>query len=73
MEECEFIIKCPFFNGGISMPEEKAEETKTKYCKSNSLHCARYMVANAISKETVPGDLLPYEKDRAYMIIIENS
>jgi len=73
MEECEFISKCPFFNDGMNLAEEKAEETKTLYCRTNNLHCARYMVANAVSKEVVPADLLPFEKDRAYLIIAENS
>jgi len=73
MEECEFITKCPFFKGDLSLAEEKVEETKKLYCSQNSLHCARYMVANALGKETVPGDLLPFEKNRAYMIIAENT
>lgn len=67
MGECESIGSCPFFNG------VNDEDMKDKYCKKNNLNCARYMVSGALGKEFVPADLNPDEKQRAYMIIAENS
>ena len=71
MGECEFIGKCPFFNGHLAGDEERIEEMKEKYCRNNNLNCARYMVANALGKEKMPPDLFPNEKDRAYQRIAE--
>ena len=73
MEECEIIGICSFFNGESGLSEEKTEESKNLYCRQNSLHCARFMVSNAVGNENVPDDLLPADKNRAYMLIVENS
>ncbi|MBN2628051.1 MAG: hypothetical protein JXA95_15390 [Spirochaetales bacterium] len=67
MADCENLGGCPFFNG------ENDEEMKTKYCKNNNLNCARYMVSNSCGKDKVPADLAPNEKEKAYLIIVENS
>ena len=56
MGGCEFIGKCPFFNGHLA---------------GHNLKCARYMVANALRKEKMPPDLLPDQKERAYLCIAE--
>ena len=72
MGECEFIAKCPFFNGQLAGDPEKIEEMKTKYCRNNNLNCARYMVANALGKEKMPPDLYPNQKERAYLCIAED-
>ncbi len=72
MAECEFLEKCPFFNDKL---EKKAEagELKEKYCSTNNLHCARYMVSTSVGPDYVEKDLMPDEKMRAYGIIAENS
>jgi hypothetical protein len=72
MGECEFIEFCPFFNDKLENKPDKIEEMKEKYCKSNNLNCARYMVANALGKEFMPPELFPHEKQRAYLVIAEN-
>jgi hypothetical protein len=72
MGECEFIDKCPFFNGALKGDEAKIEAMKDKYCRNNNLNCARYMVANSIGKEKMPPDLFPDEKERAYQRIAED-
>ena len=72
MGECEFINSCPFFNGELEGREADIERLKTEYCQSNSLHCARYIVAIALGREKMPHNLYPDEKDRAYMIIAES-
>lgn len=72
MGECEFISKCPFFNGELSGNADSVDEMKEKYCKNNNLNCSRYMVANSIGKELMPPNLYPHEKTRAYLVIAEN-
>ncbi|MDC7235901.1 MAG: hypothetical protein PQJ58_21945 [Spirochaetales bacterium] len=72
MGECEFIEKCPFFNDALSGDFDAIDDMKVKYCKSNNLNCARYMVANALGKEFMPSNLFPHEKQRAYLEIAEN-
>lgn len=71
MAACEFIEKCPFFNDKLDNKPVEIEEFKNKYCKTNNLNCARYMVANAIGKEKMPPNLYPHEKDVAYMVIAQ--
>lgn len=71
MGECEFIAGCPFFNGQLAGDPEKIETLKEKYCRTNNLNCARYMVANALGKEKMPTELFPDQKDRAYLVIAE--
>ena len=73
MADCELIKGCSFFNDELGNKPDSVEELKEKYCKTNNLNCARYMVANAIGKENMPSDLSPDEKVKAYMVIAENS
>lgn len=73
MGNCEFIEKCPFFNDQLANKPDEIEQMKEKFCKSNNLNCARYMVVNSLGKEKMPTDLYPDEKTRAYMHIAENS
>ncbi len=68
MAECEFMETCPFFNSPEG-DDETVASMKEKYCKTNNLNCARYMVALAHSPEAAPDDLAPNEKDKAYEII----
>jgi len=72
MGECEFINSCPFFNGELEGRDADIEKLKTEYCRTNSLHCARYIIAITLGKESIPPDLYPDEKDRAYKIIAES-
>jgi len=69
MSECEFINSCPFFNMISGDEDSIIEDMKTKYCKTNNLNCARYMIATAQGPEAVPEDLYPNQKDVAYGII----
>jgi len=71
MAECEFINSCPFFNDKLSGKEVDIEKLKNDYCKTNNLHCARYIVAITLGKEKVPENLYPHEKVAAYKIIAE--
>lgn len=71
MAVCELIEKCPFFNGKLADKPVEVDALKDKYCKTNNLNCARYMVANSIGREKMPPDLYPHEKETAYMVIAQ--
>ena len=61
MGECEFFKGCTFFQENPVEKPDKIEELKEKYCRNNSLNCARYMIAQAVGKERkpLPTRLLP--------------
>ncbi len=71
MAECEYIDSCPFFNGLLEDKPVEIEDLKNEYCRTNNLHCARYMVAMALGKDKVPENLYPHEKDVAYSLLAE--
>ncbi len=71
MGECEFFKGCTFFQENPVEKPDKIEELKEKYCRNNSLNCARYMIAQAVGKEKIPPHLSPDEKTIAYQIIAE--
>ena len=71
MSECELLEKCPFFKGELAEKPVEIEELKSKYCKTNNLNCARYMIAQAAGKDKMPENLYPDEKAIAYQIIAE--
>jgi hypothetical protein len=69
MAECEYINECPYPQGKLSGREDEREALMDEYCRSNSLHCARYMVSMALGADQVPADLFPDEKGRGYQLI----
>ncbi|MCK5154123.1 MAG: hypothetical protein KAQ93_07155 [Spirochaetales bacterium] len=69
MQECELIKSCPFYNGQLKGDKDNIDSMKEKYCKANNLNCARYMVFMALGKESMPKELFPHEKNRAYEVI----
>lgn len=73
MAKCEFIETCPFFHDKLGNKPVEVDDMKQKFCQSNNLNCARYMVVNSLGKDKMPDDLYPDEKNRAYMHIAENS
>ena len=71
MSNCEIAKTCPFYNDKMSDMPDNADKLKEDYCNSNNLHCARFMVFQAIGEDKIPGDLLPNEKEKAYPLIAE--
>lgn len=69
MQECELIDNCPFFNDKLKGDEKQIALLKEKYCLKNNLHCARYMVFIALGRDSMPDNLFPHQKDRAYEVI----
>jgi len=72
MQECELIDRCPFYNNQLKGDIEQIDAMKEKYCRKNNLNCARYMVLIALGKESMPEELFPHQKERAYLIISQN-
>ncbi|OQY39516.1 MAG: hypothetical protein B6229_03585 [Spirochaetaceae bacterium 4572_7] len=66
MEQCEYYEKCSFITSGNKV------ELREQYCDSNPLHCARYMILEALGSGKVPDDLFPDEKIKAYAILAES-
>ena len=71
MASCEFIERCPFFHDKLENKPDEVESMKKKYCLSNNLNCARYMVAHALGGPRMPPNLYPHEKVRAFEVIAE--
>lgn len=69
MSDCEFHTSCEFFSGKLPAMPADAEALKQSYCLSNPLHCARYLVGNALGADKMPQDLLPGDKARAYGMV----
>ena len=67
--ECEYISSCPFFSGKLANKDVEIERLKENYCRTNSLHCARYIIAVALGKNAMPEDLYPHEKHVAYDLL----
>lgn len=64
---------CPYFDSEI-MKEigTMAKMRQDEYCKSDYSKCARYMVYEALGRENVPRDLLPFQVQRAKELIEKN-
>ena len=61
MKKCAIINGCPFFNDQLSRTQtaQEREDMKKKFCGGGSAHCARFIVAEALGLEEVPGNLFP--------------
>ncbi len=71
MHECELKESCPFYQGKLKGDNDQLETMKEKYCRSNNLNCARFMVFTALGEESIPDDLFPHQKDRAYGLLVQ--
>ncbi len=66
MDKCEFLDTCYFYKNSSDSP------LKESYCDSNCLHCARFMVFQALGSDKAPDQLMPDEKMQAYALLAEN-
>jgi hypothetical protein len=71
MARCEFNERCAFFNNKLEGMPADADEIKKRFCLSNNLHCARWIVANTLGPAKMPASLFPIHKERAYEIIAQ--
>ena len=65
MAECEILSTCVFFNDKMANMPATTAIYKERYCQSDNLTCARYMVFKALGRPKVPSDLFPNEEERA--------
>jgi hypothetical protein len=61
MKKCNLTKRCPFFNDQLPKMHtaQKREDMKKKFCGGGSAQCARFMVAEALGLNEVPGNLFP--------------
>lgn len=61
MKKCTFTEQCPFFNDELPRMHtaREREDMKRKFCGGGSTQCARFIVAQALGLEEVPGNLFP--------------
>ncbi len=71
MSDCEFHAGCAFYAGTAKAMPADADTLKQNYCLSNPLHCSRFLVANALGPDRVPDDLMPPQKERAYLLVAQ--
>ena len=71
MKECTIIAECPFFNDQLRKihTAKEREDLKRKFCGSGSTQCARFIVANALGLEEVPGNLFPDDLFKVNLIL----
>lgn len=72
MAMCENLLKCPFYQGKMSMDSGLGSMYKKRYCEGNRSVCARYMVSSKLGKEFVPASLYPNMVDKAKEILSKN-
>ena len=64
MAECEWTVRCDFFNDQMEHMPVTAKQIKTRYCLGNNTACARYMAYKMLGKENIPADLTPNQPER---------
>lgn len=69
MGECECVSRCTLFDERMADMPATAELFKNRYCRSDHLTCARYVVFKALGLERVPPDLFPNNEERAKKIL----
>jgi len=71
MRECSIMSECLFFNDQLSkkFTAKEREDMKRRYCDGGSSQCARYIVAQALGLNEVPGNLFPQKLFRVSVIL----
>lgn len=72
MSDCEYVLKCPFFNDKMKGMPSMANVYKKRYCQTDRSQCARYIVRHALGPEAMPDDLFPNNVARAEAILAES-
>ena len=71
MSICELLSRCKFMKEGFDGDHKTRDRYKRSYCRGDNTHCARYMVYISCGSGAVPGDLQPYQSEKARIIIKE--
>lgn len=73
MTPCPKFRNCPYFQDQVPKAAHLATLTKLKYCMGEFTECARYRLAEDNPAAVIPGDLLPYEMNRAGSLSAKNT
>jgi hypothetical protein len=71
MKKCSITDECPFFNDQLPKMHtaKEREDLKRKYCGGGNAQCARYIVAEALGLNEVPGNLFPEDLFKVSVIL----
>ncbi|MBN2405478.1 MAG: hypothetical protein JXE06_07855 [Coriobacteriia bacterium] len=66
---CEFAPGCAVFNAALEGMPHTALRYRQRYCYSAIQECARYRLARALGRQSVPPTLLPNQDSEAQEIL----
>lgn len=69
MRTCEYTHTCPFFAADVGYSPDLNDTMRAKYCLGEKEKCARYLAAQAIGSDKVPGDMLPTDELRLQEVL----
>jgi hypothetical protein len=67
--KCSRLESCPFYSSGSKMGSGLNAIYIKKYCMGDNASCARFMVSEALSPDSVPQSLYPGMTDVALQLI----
>ena len=70
MTDCDFLIKCPFFNDKLKKMPKASDMMKKIYCRWDYTKCARYRIAITMGVNEIPEDLFPGDFHRANKMLL---
>ncbi len=70
MSSCECLANCPFFHDKMENMPAMADIFKNRYCRGDSLSCARHQVFVRLGKEKVPFDMFPNDASYADVLLM---
>lgn len=71
MQNCEFLLKCLFFNDKLKDMPKASGMMKKMYCKWHYTKCARFKIAKVLGAKAIPADLYPGDTLRANELLNE--
>jgi hypothetical protein len=69
MADCDLLQSCIFFNDKMANMPSTAEVFKIKYCRGDSVACARHLVFRSLGAGRVPSDLFPNQMEAAVKVV----
>jgi hypothetical protein len=71
MKKCSITDECPFFKDQLPKMHtaKEREDMRRKFCGGGSTQCARFIVAEAMGLDEVPGNLFPDDLFKVSIIL----
>ncbi len=66
---CKYAAACPVFTTALGPLPHIGLRYRRAYCRGGWGECARYAVAEAVGRESVPAGMLPNEQDAASALV----